>query len=316
METQLLNEIIDCLPKDRTVFRYARDEYALMLLSNYVDEGKPVAAIKQSKYRGLLNKSPVKILLGSCGKGQVTRSDFRYVYVNDRQDFVLSVGKWNQECVRFSQTTRNSANLVLQLNFNTEHDATFQRLIGAGEVDFFQFDGHPILKKGERRYFRNTLGWARFDLDFNTGEVLIEEIQNDWLRRARRYLSMMTRYIADHPDYQKKLAIKATPDSIEHYVKQTLYPFYKIWDEAILTAAIQFSVEELGIKRIYYHTFDTGNKLKNITWGHPPRSLYTDLPKKFCFEITDEVPKFLAKSKVVKRKLKKVKNPHWHELVM
>lgn len=316
METQQLDEIIACLPKDRTVFRYARDDYALMLLSRFVGGGKRIAEIKRSDFGGLLEKPTVKRLIAVCGQGKLSPSDFNYVYVNDRQDFVLTVGKWDRDRKSFSQTTRNSGNLVLHMNFTTEHDTKFQRLIGKEELDYFKFYGHPILQKGERHYHRNTLGWARLDLDFDTGEVLIEEIQNDWLRRAKRYQSMMANYIANHSDYQEKLGIRGTAETIEHYVKGILNPFYRIWDEALLTAAINFSVEELGIKRIYYHTFDTGNRMKQIHWGHPPRSLYTDLPRKFCFRLTDKVPEFLAQSKVVKRKLKKVKNPRWHELVM
>jgi len=334
METRLLNEIIACLPNDRTVFRYAQDDYAVMLLSHYAGCGKRITDIKRSPYGGLLEKPAIKSLIAGCGHGVLTQTDVNYVYAsatantyaNDRQNFVLTLGKWDRDHPCFSQTTSNSANLVLQLNFNMGHDRLFHRLIGNDEVDYFKYDGHPVLSRrvpqpkegqegGVRRY-RNTLGWARMDLDFDTGEVLIEEIQNDWLRRARRYLKMMTTYIANNPDYKNKLGIKSTAETIEHYVKQILRPFYHLWDEAILSAVITFCIEELGIKRVYYHTFDTGNRLKKITGRYPPKSLYSSLPKKFCFTVTDDVPAFLAKSKAVKRKLKRVKNPHWHALTL
>ena len=314
MEAQLLNEVIACLPAERTVFRYARDEYAIELLSRYVGEGKPVSEIKRSVFRGLLEKPAVKLLLSACGQGEISRRDFQYVYINDRQDFVLTVGKWDMSYESFSQTTRNSANLVLHLNFNKGHDSTFHHLIGNEELDYFRYESHPILRQGERRQYRNTLGWARLDFDLDTGEVLIEEVQNDWLRRATRYFRMMAKYIDRHPDYREKLGIRATRESIEQYVKRTLSPFYKIWDEAILTAVVRFAVDELGINRIYYHTFNTGNQLKQISWSHPPKSIYTDLPRKFCFTVTDELPSFLQKSKVVKRKLRKIKHPRWQVL--
>jgi len=332
MKTPLLNEILACLPADRTVFRYAQDDYALTLLSHYIGNGKRISDIKRSPYRGLLEKPAVKQLIAGCGQGILTRTDVSYASVSDRQNFVLTAGKWDRDHPCFSQTTRNSANLVLQMNFNSGHDRVFHQLIGNGEMDYFRCDGHPVFYErvkntvqekipsvppiAEHRYYRNTLGWARLDLDFDTGEVLIEEIQNDWLRRAKRYLKMMTAYIAKHPDYKKRLGITSTPETISHYVKQSLAPFYRMWDEAILTAVIKFCVEELGIRYIYSHTFDTGNCLKRIVFRYPPRSLYTDLPRKFCFTLTDEAPAFLTTSKVVRRKLKKVKNPRWYQLTL
>ena len=48
---------------------------------------------------------------------------------------------------------------------------------------------------------------------------------------------------------------------------------------------------------VYYHTFKTGIRFKNIAWTAPPRSLYTDLPRKFCFRETTQAPMFLKKCK-------------------
>jgi len=316
METHVLNEVLACVAEDRTVFRYARDDYAVMLLSYISGKGKRICDIKRSPFRGLLEKPAIKPLIAGCGQGTLTQNDCRYGYSSQRQNFVLTVGTWDRNRRYFSQTTTDSGNLVLHLNFNTGHDCQFYDLVGKNEICFFKYHDHPILQRGERAYFRHTLAWARIDLDFDTGEVLIEEIQTDWLRRAQRYLTTRARYIANNPEYQKRMGIHSTMESIEHYVKLTLKPFYGIWDEALLAAVIQFCVEELGIRRIYYHTYDTGRQLKRIGWGQPPRSLYTDLPKKFCFSLTDQAPDFLKKSKVAKRKLKKVRSPFWYELVM
>jgi len=316
METALLNEIIDCLPKDRTVFRYARDDYALMLLANFTAGGKAIADIKQSAFRSLLNKPRVKSQLANCGQGVINRDYFDYVYAEDRQDFVLTVGRWDRSYDCFSQTTRGSANLVIQVNFNTGHDNAFDRWVGEDEHCYFATEVHPILREGERPYHRYTLGWARLDLDFATGEALIEEIQTDWLRDAKWFLRFVQRRVANNPRNPYLLGEKITLKSVTRYMDEVLAPYYKIWDEAILTAALQFCMNELGLRNIYYHTFETGNKLKKLNYSKPPRSLYTDLPKKFCFQQTDTMPEFLAKSRVVKRKMKKLKDPHWFSLVM
>ena len=56
-----------------------------------------------------------------------------------------------------------------------------------------------------------------------------------------------------------------------------------------------FLKEEIGINTIFYHTFEGGNFLKGIDYAKkPPRSLNTSLPKKFCFELTNQYPAFLS----------------------
>ncbi len=60
-----------------------------------------------------------------------------------------------------------------------------------------------------------------------------------------------------------------------------------------MSAAIGFLVEEIGISQIWYHDSDTGVRMKRIEWSKPPRSLYTKLPRSFCFEKTSQVPEFL-----------------------
>ena len=170
------------------------------------------------------------------------------------------------------------------------------------------------MKAGDRRYFRHTMAWVRMDVDFQTDEVLIEEVQTDWLRDAKGYLWNLEWYVKNNRDRLRKLVVDGKVDAAVNYVKKTLAPYFKMWDEAALTAAINFVVDELGIGRIYYHTFETGNVLKKIRYSYPPRSLYTDLPRKFCFKLTDEAPTMLVESKVVKRKLKRVKQPRWYRL--
>ncbi|MBT3027590.1 MAG: hypothetical protein KME48_10520 [Candidatus Thiodiazotropha sp. (ex Ctena orbiculata)] len=39
-----------------------------------------------------------------------------------------------------------------------------------------------MLQRGDRNYYRETLAWARLDVDLERNEVLIEEVQSDWVR--------------------------------------------------------------------------------------------------------------------------------------
>ena len=54
MDMEQATEIIECLPKGRTIFHYFKDRYALELLSYHVGAGKPVAEVKRSRYGRLL----------------------------------------------------------------------------------------------------------------------------------------------------------------------------------------------------------------------------------------------------------------------
>lgn len=314
MDKHVLDEVIACLPKDRTLFRYARGDYALMLLSRVAGDGVRLVDIQRSAYGRLLGKPLVRKLLAERGNGVVSRSVFDYACVEGRQDFLLTLGRWNEERSGYNQTSRHSGNLVLQVNFNAGHDREFMRVVGPSGRDDFLSRGHPVMQEGDRRYFRHTMAWVRLDVDFGTDEVLIEEIQTDWLRDASWYLRNIEWYANNSRDRLKEQVIDGKVDAAVNYVRKTLAPYFRLWDEAALTAAINFVVDELGINGIYYHSFETGNVLKKIRYSQPPRSLYTDLPRKFCFKLTDHVPEMLARSRVVRRKLKRVKQPCWYRL--
>jgi len=314
MKAELLKEVIACLPKERTVFHYTRDDYALMLLARYVGNGKTMREVRQTKFGGLLNKATIRRILADEGSGMLSSTVFDYAYVEGRKPFLLTTGSWNEEKSSYNQTSRNEGNLVLRMNFSAEHDREFQRVVHEEEVDYFQYCGHPVLREGERRYFRYTLAWVRMDVDFDENEVLIEEVQNDWLRHARWYQKRLEWCLKYRKNIYESMTVNGKVKAAIYYAKEILAPYYRIWDEAALTAAIQFATDELGIRNIYYHTFETGNALKGIDHRHPPRSLYTNLPRRFCFEQTHEVPVMLQKSRAVKRKLKKFRNPSWHRL--
>jgi hypothetical protein len=82
-------------------------------------------------------------------------------------------------------TSRRGFNLVLQLNFSSRHDEPYRKLVDPDDYRPFELGGHPVAKGA-----LHTLAWSRLDIDLNTGEALIEEIQTDWIREAlweRRY---------------------------------------------------------------------------------------------------------------------------------
>jgi hypothetical protein len=88
------------------------------------------------------------------------------------------------------------------------------------------------------------------------------------------------------------------------YCADTLDRYTGIWAEAMLWAALQFIREELGIRRVFYHSEAGGRLLKHIRWSAPPRSLYTELPRRFCFAPTRERPAFLEEDKETRQLLR------------
>jgi len=316
MDRITINEIIDCLPKERTLFRYFRGRYALMLLKNIIGAGETVNNLKKSEYAGLLDKPEVKAALAHAGQGVLTPKILDSVWSGDTYHFVLTVGVWGSNRNRRDQTTRRGYNLVLQLNFSNQHDGLYRQMVKPDSESLLNGWAHPVLKKDERSYFRETLAWSRIDLDFMTDTALIEEVQCDWLREAKWLLrdALSSRQIAN-----KQRVWWDTDGSIDDiiiYCEKILKPYYQIWDEAMLAATIDFIRYEIGIKTIYYHTEDTGHQLKNIRHTKPPRSLYSQLPKRFCFSRTREAPGFLFSDRHFRRVYKKLPDPQWYYMAV
>jgi len=312
MELQDLKEIIACLSGDRTKFYYFRDRYALMLLKDFIeqkvgDNAMPISALKQSHLANLLNKAPVKKALAMAGDGMISAGLLDMVWDDNPLAFVLTLAQWGEgkRDWQWNQMSRPGYHLVLQINMATDHSQQLRRLIRLNNINRFNYWGHPSLQDGDR----GTLAWVRLDLDFTSGEVLIEEIQNDWIRRVRsavRLKQSRHRFSQQFGDFSY--------EEIKTYADKVLAPYAKIWEEAMLSATIDFVRHELGLQKIYYHSFEQGALLKNIKGTKPPRSLYTKLPKQFGFQKTDQGPEFLMREKRVLKLQKKVKEPYWFAL--
>ncbi len=302
MELQLANNIIAMLPNERTVFRYHQDRYAFMLLEYAMKGEISIAQIKASPYAKLLDRPAVKSVLSGCGGGKLSLNDFALAWPIETKSYILTLGLWGWRKSKYRswyQTSRTGTNLVLQLNFDRSHDAAHQKLLKIYRDADFSYRDHPINKKG-----RTTLSWARIDLDLDRGEALIEELQNDWIRNAYEEL--------EHVQKSKTLDAK-TKEKFQRYVSEHLDPHVKIWSEAILSATLFFLIKEIGIKQIWLHDFETGNRLKKLTWSKPPRSLYTSLPKKFCFTKVNQAPSFLHQglARKMRRRIDEGKEAFW-----
>ncbi|MES9832969.1 MAG: hypothetical protein ABW139_12085 [Candidatus Thiodiazotropha sp. DIVDIV] len=312
MKKEILDEVIACLSEERTLFHYFKGQYAFFLLFCATKEQCSVNAIKQSQFQHLLNQPDIKSLLSHHGHGKLIPELFEHTWKETSQPFVLTVDRWGNSNRWDYQTTRKGCNLVLQLNFSEKHNRAYHRLVKPDDDYIFNYNGHPVMDRNKRTLYRDTLAWARIDFDLDSNEALIEEIQSDWVRSVLHCL--------------KGIKIGSTPWHLEWcnckqeafitYAEKVLAPFYNIWSEAMLTAAIRFIYTELGIRKIYYHTHETGQRIKRVFGGSPPRSIYSDLPRKFCFQITNEDPEFIKTDRDFKRKKRNLKQVEWYKLAL
>lgn len=295
MQKQLADEIVACLQGERTVYPYYRDRYGIGLLRHHCrqqpGQRAAVAALRRSAYAGLLEKPRLKQVLAHCA-GSLDEALLCAVDYDPAQTpFILNLALWGDDCRRdwrWQQTSRPGVNLVLQLNFSGEHERLYRPL---GAVDhLFNRYGHPVARQ------RHTLAWARIDIDWASGAALIEEIQTDWLRQAANLEIWLEQRRQTGAGDQEEVMYRRQPlrpGPALAYCRHLRERYQPIWAEAMLWAAIAFLREEIGLMRLYYHSEASGRLLKRITWSAPPRSLYTDLPRRFCFQPTAEWPDFL-----------------------
>lgn len=311
MDAGLLDEVIECLEGERTLYSYYQDAYASYLLRRAMASKDKVEinALRNSHWAALLNRPLLKSVLAECGGGYLHEQQLMHLGLEDAEPFVLTVGTWGcAEDFLWCQVSRPGRNLVLQLNLSRRWQSMFESLLGCSANDFFGYS-HPLSEKRAM-----TLAWSRIDWDFDSNEILIEELQSDLVRhvsRMKRYAQLALKFNDTHFKFWN---YKIHTENFLVFADRFLERFKSMWHEAMLAATLEFSFEELGAAEVYYHTFETGRILKNIDCHKPPKSLYTALPKKFCFQETPQAPEFLQRDKKIKRKLRKLKDGRWFHM--
>jgi len=312
MDTETIRGLLARQKPARVLFPYYKDYYAIYLLKHYIGTGMTVRALKQSPFAGFLHKPIVRDVIATCSDGQVTpdRLDMAWGLLdwNVIETYRLSLGRWGKGRggweQSYYQTSRPGENLVVQLNFGNKHNSAYQRWIRPQGYHPFVSPSHPTRADDEL-----TLAWCRVDADVETGEALIEEVQNDWLRRAhwrwvwaQNRLAWLRQHWEGRVFYPKNERYpRCRIEGLERYVTQVLEPHRTLWAEAVLAATLQFLVEDLGIRTVFYHTYEGGNRLKGLRTSTPPRSLYTKVPKRFGFRKTDRLPAFLQQVRRVRK---------------
>ena len=316
MKKELANEIIECLPKDRTLFRYYKDRYALLLLQYYIREGRKLTDVKNSRFAKLLNKEIVKTVISNCGDKILAPEKIKIYEPLEIDNYVLTLDKWDGREIDWGQCSRKGWNLVLQLNFSKKHDEIYKNLVKPNSEQALNYICHPVYQQRNGEYFRETLAWSRIDVDFTHNECLIEEIQSDWAREVLLLLKCAKRYKKRNIKKCNFWGIEGKVEDVIRYCENIVLPYIKNWSETMMAATVEFINIELGIDKIFYHTDSYGYKIKNIKYTKPPISLYSKLPQQFCFEKTNQSPDMLLADTRYKRMHRKLKHATWYELTI
>lgn len=320
MNNAEIEELLFLLEGEMGHFSYFPDRYALQLLTwTLENHGEmSVGQLKQLPLGKFLNKPLLKKLSGHHQRW--TADLLRSYWPESIRNYEITFGQWGdvKSWERWwNQSSRKGANLVLQLNFSSDHDAAqhyFKR--GWGRLDN-NYACHPVRKGG-----RHTMAWSRIDIDWESGEALIEEIQSDWItavidsrktwENAKRNYRRNEKKMNDF--YEKRLT------TLTRYLEALQFEI-KYWPEITLYAAIELLREQCGIKKIWYHTPESGSLVKGMGRDSgAPRSHYKDLPRRFGFQRTQEWPEFISKEwgprrKRQKKKVSKKSEPiEWHFL--
>lgn len=105
MDKLIAREIIECLPRGRTLFPYFRDRYAFALLAHAAGEGISVAKLKRGSFGSLLAKPRVKEYLGLLGTSRLCRKHFEQAWFEPAKTFLLTLGAWDGSHPRYDQVS-------------------------------------------------------------------------------------------------------------------------------------------------------------------------------------------------------------------
>lgn len=285
-------------------FPYFPDRESAWVMAQLMQGDASISALRCGSGDKLLGRPILQPLVASCG-GRLLHRDVLALAHADKsidwsnlskaarlalddvyglkwEDYILSFSRWGGKYDwQFEQMSRPGGNLVIQLGFPAEHGRIFGQSFPQEMRKAFEYSEHPIRTDGPP-----TLAWARLDICLDTGTALIEEVQSDWIRLFERRLRRR----------HGRLSARDRELRVWNAYRQTLTKRYaKTWPQVILLAALYMLREEFGVRRVWMHRPETGARLKSIQGRHPPRSLYSQLPKSFCFTETCEPPPFLWK---------------------
>lgn len=199
---------------------------------------------------------------------------------------------------------------------SSEGQLVLQAIAPAGMIKYMQDNNlydlfeniNETSKESGHPFAENQLGWARLELNPEDHYILVDEIQCDHQNAIDR-INQEEHQGKKYSEYIKEKYNLTDEQWIEmvNKFKQVI----SVFPDVIMNAISEFA-RSSNYRTIYYHTYESGMKLKG---NNPPKSLYTQVPKRHWFKATDNQPfdlngKFLAREArlmILNRMISKIK---------
>jgi hypothetical protein len=172
-----------------------------------------------------------------------------------------------------------------QLTMNIIAGSELLAKLKANPAIYDFFDKINLLsKKSTHPYAHDQVGWARIELDPKREYILVDEIQSD---------HMIAAFTLNSPDkYEIKKIRAALQDKYkltEEQLNSLLSEYITLLKDFpnIAIQAINIFARKNNFKKIFWHTYEGGKKLKD---NDPPKSLYDKIPRDNFFLPTQEKP--------------------------
>ncbi|MEO1493202.1 MAG: hypothetical protein AAFV19_13695 [Pseudomonadota bacterium] len=316
MKPEFRKELRELLPAKK-IFPYFAEREGGWLLHHRLRQPARIAELRRGPLAPLLTRPGVRDVVAACGRGWVTPENLLPLaepldalsresqlsgdratevaldtaVAADWREVSITHSEWADGCNGFYrrelQVSRTGGNLVIQVNFPEAFQDEFDALFPIETRRALETRQHPVRKD------LITMGWIRLDFERDGEDLLIEEVQTDWLRIAKRCRNDLAK--------QGPSAFEA--DRLA-FLDRALALYGRDWARMLMLVALDFARTRAGIRHVWMHQYLPGAKLKHIIeYDLPPRSLYTDLPRRFGFVRTDRAPAFLypARSQVLSR---------------
>lgn len=233
----------------------------------------------------------------SFSKGKTITSDLVNQYLQEtQQKFDIEFSPWGSD-QRSLTKHHNKPQLVLNIVANQEFLNELKHIIAGPQI--FDIISHWIGDLGHPQpQNKQGLGWARLELDPNKEFILIDEIQSDHPSSCHDLLTnkkgneqvrdqVKSKILENYAEVNLNLKISdnQTEELVDRIIRQYL-DLFKDFPDIAMQAITQFA-QKHGYKKLYYHTYEGGKKLKS---NDPPRSMYTDVPKANLFEPSTQKP--------------------------
>lgn len=220
------------------------------------------------------------LIVFAKGKDITTEIVKAYRATLDPEEFTVDYSAWHSSLQR--SVKRDEPQLVINIISSREMNEKFNS--NPVLADLFkrinylsEQSGHPMVE--------DQIGWVRVEIDPNNEYLLVDEIQSDHSNGSYRLKNDIGSYDVIQVRDALKRKYKLDNESFDKVLQQyndILKDFPNIAAQAITKFA-----QQNKIKKIYWHTYESGKALKT---GNPPRSLYDKTPRENFFAPTEEKP--------------------------